>query len=210
MRCLQRIGHAVCLLVHESLRYIKDHHKEMIINRFGLHSATPSEQFHALMYPLRSQSVIAWLECVVLGLLLFSPCEQNVIRRHFKHSFISVDTLMTYMEKLTEVVEAKVKKILPERFAVVLDCWAGSNTHYVAIRATFSVEDPCGYNSVLLGVAPIGDEDFQSAVEHFMFLKLVLSVYSRTLEQVVELLHNNATTNHAFYGTGPLCRMAQA
>jgi hypothetical protein len=40
-----------------------------------------------------------------------------------------------YMGKLTNLVEEKIKKILPNQFAVAFDGWTESSTHYLAVFA---------------------------------------------------------------------------
>lgn len=71
------------------------------------------------------------------GLAPILFCEQNVIRRHFRHSTISVDALMQYMRFLTNIVPEKVKAILPGRFAIVFDGWTGGDSHYVSAFSHF-------------------------------------------------------------------------
>lgn len=60
-----------------------------------------------------------------MGLQPFSIVENVVMRRHFRHTSISVDTLMRYMHRLTKVVEKRISAMLPEKFGIVFDGWSG-------------------------------------------------------------------------------------
>lgn len=179
--------------------HIQINHAELIAQRASAAaSVAPTLLMESMKYPARTRAAFAWLECIVLSLLPFSFCEQNVVRRHFRHSSISVDTLMTYLSQLTTLVEEKIKEKLPSRFAVIFDGWTGGDTHYVSVFASFPAVNACGYESVLLALAPMGEEDSHTADEHYSFLKFVLSVYGKTIENVVALVGDNENTNRAF------------
>jgi len=92
----------------------------------------------------------------------------------------------------------KIENTLPDSFAVVFDGWSAGPTHYVSVFATFPAELPAGYDKLLLGIAPMGEELSQSAEEHVDFLDFVLEVFGRSRNNVAALIGDNANTNRAF------------
>lgn len=133
-----------------------------------------------------------------MGLQPFSFCELNVMRRHFRHGTQSVDTLMRYLSKLTDQVETKINELPPERFEIIFNGWSGGDAHYIAIFETYPSTKPCVFDSVLLSIAPMVEEDLLAADDHYEFLHFLLSVYDKTMEKVVALIGDNANTNRAF------------
>lgn len=99
-------------------------------------------------------------------------CQQNVIRRHFRHGSISVDTLMVYMYRMTWFVRSEAKDKLRKHIAVVLYGWSGGATQYVAVFVTLPATNPSGYEKVRLALAPMGDKDSDTAEEHSTFWNL--------------------------------------
>lgn len=146
--------------------HVNAHHKDMIDDRIRQCSQRPSKYFQSLSYSAKTQSVLAWMECVIMGLHPFSFCEQKVIRRDFRRFIISVDALMRYMRLLTKIVDEKVKAILPDHFPIVFDGRTGGHSHYVSVFATSPSDHTKGFDSVMLAIAPMGDEDCQGADEH--------------------------------------------
>ena len=49
------------------------------------------------------------------------------------------------MELLTRIVQAKLRKLHSNKFALVFDSWATADVHYVAMQATFPAAIPTGY-----------------------------------------------------------------
>lgn len=72
------------------------------------------------------------------------------------------------------------------------------DTHYVGVLATFPSEKPCGFDSKLLALAPMGNEDSQNADDHFEFLEFVLGVFGKSFSNVAVLIGDNCNTNRAF------------
>jgi hypothetical protein len=46
-----------------------------------------------------------------------------------------------YLKAVAQVVEDNTKEILPEKFALVFDCWSEDSTHFLAIFARFPSND---------------------------------------------------------------------
>lgn len=178
--------------------HINSRHKDAIKRRQSTARTQTSFASGGLSLPKKTQAAHAWLEAVILGLQPFSFVENTIMRKHFRHSPISVDSLMRYINKLTHIVERHIAALLPEKFGIVFDGWAGGDTHYVGVFATYPSAKPCGFDSVLLAFAPMGDEDSQNAYEHFEFLEFVLGVYDKSFKNVAALIGDNCNTNRAF------------
>ncbi len=75
----------------------------------------------SLFYSKKPVQVHAWIDIVVMGLMLFNVGSNPVFCRHMKHATICYPSLLKYMERLTTVVEKKITRILPSKFALVVD-----------------------------------------------------------------------------------------
>lgn len=104
--------------------------------------------------------------------------------------------LVTYMGNLITCLEDKKQGHLT--FAVLCDEWADGNTHNNGVFATFPDGTTLGYERVLLCISLIDNRDCMDAEEHFHFLKIVLSVTNQTMDNVVELVGDDSSTNCAF------------
>lgn len=168
--------------------HIHSKHDEHIQDRKSASLARKQLVSSALSFQARTGAAHAWIEAVVLCLQPFSFVENRIMRKHFNHENISVDSLMKYMHLLTKLVESHIGTMLPDKFCVVFDGWAGGDTHYVAVFATFTSNMPFGFNYELLALAPMGDEDSLNAAEHFEFLEFVLDVYGKKFSNVAALV----------------------
>lgn len=61
--------------------------------------------------------------------------------------------------------------------------------------ATFSADRFCGFDSVLLAMEPMKDDDSLSAGEHYEFLKFILSHYEKIIENVTALVNDITNTD---------------
>lgn len=149
--------------------HVNLHREDMIAERLSKNTQRPRNCFQALSFPPEAQSAFAWLKCVTIPLQPSSFFKQNFFSNHFRLSTISVDLLTRYMSTLTTVVEEKVKSVLPDSFAIILDGWSSGDTHYVSVFASFQVDGRRGFYSVFLAMTTIGDEESFSAKEHYEF-----------------------------------------
>ena len=88
--------------------------------------------------------------------------------------------------------------MLPRKIALVFDGWSGSETHYVAIFATFPAQKEYEYEKILLVFSPFEIEDSQSADDHCEFANFVLSVYSKSFLNFLGLVGNNCNVSKKF------------
>lgn len=135
--------------------------------------STQANIFTSLTYSGKTQSVVACMESMIMGSHPFSFFEQNVIRRNFWLSTISVDALMSYMSFVTNIVEQKVKAKLPDNFTIIFEGWTGGDSQYVSEFATFPSDQTKGFKSVMLEIASIGHESSQSADEDYPSLSFL-------------------------------------
>lgn len=105
---------------------------------------------------------------------------------------------MRYMSMLITVVEERIESILPDRFAVMFDGWPGGDTQYMSVFVWFPAHRRCGFDSVVLVMAPMEDADFFSVEEHYEFPKLILSVYEKSIKNVVAFVGDNTIKNRTF------------
>lgn len=68
----------------------------------------------------------------------------------------------------------------------------------MAIFATYPSNQPCGYDSLLLALARTGDEGSLNADDHFDFVRFVLSVFAKFLDNVDALIGDYCSTSKAF------------
>ena len=81
--------------------------------------------------------VYGWLDIVITALLPFSIVESKTLRENVKHDPISLSTFMLYLPRLTESVERKLTKRLPNRIELIFDGWTSGSSHYVAFLHLF-------------------------------------------------------------------------
>eukprot|EP00171_Calliarthron_tuberculosum_P021824 IDg21824t1 len=163
-------------------------------------SRKSSTQTPATMFYARKKTVHAhgWIDLVVNGLQPFSIVENEVFRRHVRYEHLSTKTLVRYLSKLSTRVEDRIRNLLPEKFALIFDGWTSSDTHFVAIFASFPVKSTNGYRTVLLSFSPFEDEVSQNAKNHYLFACFVLDLYGKSFNNVVALIGDNCETNKLF------------
>ncbi|KAH9118961.1 hypothetical protein LEN26_011855 [Aphanomyces euteiches] len=104
---------------------------------------------------------------------------------------------MKWMEKLSDGVEKKISDLLSDKCAIVFDGWSLGSTHYVAVFVSFPSSDSIGYQKYLLSFALTNEEDSLNAMSHKKYLEFVLDVFGKTLSNIVVLIGDNCSTNHA-------------
>ncbi|KAG7361649.1 hypothetical protein IV203_036750 [Nitzschia inconspicua] len=196
-KCRQKEGSGYTNLVGHITR---SHHEEYLeLHAKHVNGMKGEPEITDSSWPPKTQKLHCWISLIVDGLLPFSFCENEMARKYMKHGPIARDTVMKYIDKLSEIVENKIAEVLPMKFALVFDRWSSDdNTHYVAVFATFP--DPTkehGYSKVLLSMSPMGDGDNLTAQEHHAFITDILGVYRKSWENVICLIGENCSTNKA-------------
>ena len=82
-------------------------------------SSVPSNFF----YSKKTIQIHGWIDLVVNALQPFYSVENKVFQRVVRFESITYKTLSKYMSLLTQSVESKIARGLPDRFALVLDGW---------------------------------------------------------------------------------------
>lgn len=79
-------------------------------------------------------------------------------------------------------MENKTKSTLPDKVAIIFDGWADGNTYYDSVFATCQSDQPAGYDSVLLELTPMEDEDSLDANKHFELLQFIFQVFGESIK----------------------------
>ncbi len=132
-----------------------------------------------------------------MGLQPFTVVENPVHVQFSRYEPLCYKTLMKYIDLLTTRVEQKVAAMPPSKFAPVFDGWTVGDTHYVALFATFPAETKKGYDKLLLAFSSFDVETSLDSDDHLEFIKFVLSVFPKSLENVVLFVGDNCSTNKA-------------
>ena len=143
----------------------------------------------------KAGNLFGWIDFIVNALLPFSFVEKPIIRDHVKYKPTSLSTFMRYLSLLTEVVEQKIARLLPEKIALVFDGWTSGTSHYLAVFASFPAPNKRGYEMRLLTMSPMGDESRLDAEEHYQFISFTLSLYNKSWKNVCCLIGDNVSTN---------------
>lgn len=134
--------------------------------------------------------IMCW---VIMRNQALTEVDDPLTRELFNVEPISSKTLRKYILSVVPIVEDNIREELPNKFCVMLDGWTDNKIHYVAIYCTYT---KCGeYCETLIACAPLLNEEDLSADQHFDFLVESLSVYGRSLGDVVCLVGDNCSVN---------------
>lgn len=150
------------------------------------------------LWSKKCTNIHGWIELVTVCLQPFSICENVSFRSHVRYDPISLNSLMLYLRRLTVCVEKTISTLLPEKFALVFDGWSSIDSHYMGMFATFPSDNKDGFKKLLLAFSPFEDETSQNSDQHIQFCNFVLTLYNKTLDNVVALIGDNCSTNKAF------------
>lgn len=102
------------------------------------------------------------------------------------------------MEYLTTSVEENASNGLLDKLAMVFDLCSGGDTHYVATSAVLPLTYPTGYACLLLLITLIVYEYSLNTDEHYAFLKFVLYLHQKSIENLVAIAVDNTSTHKTF------------
>ena len=79
----------------------------------------------------KASNIFSWLRWITLKRLPFSFVEDNLTAEYTNLKPITRQTFVTYLEKLTPLVERQIAANLPVKFGLVSDGWTnfGTSTH---------------------------------------------------------------------------------
>lgn len=88
-----------------------------------MQEGTKLSQFQLEEYfnTVKSGNLYGWLNFIINGLPQFTFFEKPIIRKHLRHDAPSLNTFMKYMSDLSQIVEHKISKLLPSKFALVIE-----------------------------------------------------------------------------------------
>ena len=86
----------------------------------------------------KAKNIYGWIEQIVFGDKPFDTCEDQLKLKYSKLEKISKITVLKYLEGLSEVVQERLKKILPSKIWLKFDSWTHSDEHYTCIFASWT------------------------------------------------------------------------
>ena len=113
----------------------------------------------------------------------FSFVESKLTRKYSTLEPMSVDTFVSYMQKLTSHVEEKVRNILPPKIGLVLDGWSHQSVYYLGIFAVFNKSGQ--QKKRPLSLAPLLDEQSLTAGSHIESIQDVLQIYNKDSDSII-------------------------
>lgn len=108
------------------------------------------------------------------------------------------NTVTTYLEPLTWVLEKNIAITLPSKFALVCDGWYSGDSHYVAGFATYILRKTNAYQHKMIWFSSFEYDDKLSANEHNAFISFILNLYGKKFENLVAILGDKRSTNRSF------------
>lgn len=102
-----------------------------------------------------------------------------------------------YMQKLIVCVETKIRSIITDKFALVFGGQITPQAHYVAVFVSFSARNNFEYRCACLTMFSLEDETTQDATKHVNFLRSVLEVFGKTVNNFMALIGHNCAVNPA-------------
>lgn len=134
-------------------------------------------------------------------LLPFSTVENRFSRKQSKYGNVCVNSFKLYMHKGVKKVEEKIKEEMPDLFSILFDGWTDGSTHFLAIFATYPIQatstNYLGYQNTLLTLSPLNEEDSLGASSHFEFIQYILSVYRKSICNLLSITADNCSINLA-------------
>jgi len=143
----------------------------------------------------KAKNYFCWIEWICSELRPFSFVESEYTRKYCSLEPICRNTLTKIMNLVTRRVERKITTTLPSVFAIIIDGWTKSSTHYVGVFASYLENDTRTH--VLLGFSPLLEETSLGASQHFEYLNFILNLYGKSFNNVVCIIADNCETNKA-------------
>jgi hypothetical protein len=143
----------------------------------------------------KSSNIYSWIDWIVAENLPFNFCEKECTRKYVRLKSISVESVMKYMELLVIEVEERIKKDLPDKFALVFDGWSEDSTHFIGIFAVYFDKVKGGNMRHLLAFTPLLDETDLSANSQSALIVDTLELYGRNISNLVCIIGDNCSTN---------------
>lgn len=123
----------------------------------------------------------------------FSEIDNTVTRSFLKTKVESSKSVRKYILSMVPLVEHAVIAELPARFGLLFNGWSDGCVHFVAIFATYRIDDQ--YHETLIAFSPLLQEDDMGAAQHLEFIKESLQVNQKSLKNVVAIISDNCAVN---------------
>lgn len=122
-----------------------------------------------------------------------------VVREHLKYENLSPNYFRNYINLVKEHVESNISELIPDCIDLVFDNKSTPDAHYASISATFPTKNGGRFEAVCVALYPLENESRKDADEHIIFIALVLSVYSKSMNDVVAVIANKCSTDLRTY-----------
>ena len=118
------------------LTHIQQQHKN---SNVGASSSNESRNVAIENYFVsdKAKNIFGWLDWIIGNLEPFNFVSNQKNRQYSTLEGISTNTFLHNVHKLTALVEEKISSVLPDKFALIIDGWSHTSTHYLAIFASF-------------------------------------------------------------------------
>ena len=134
----------------------------------------------------KAYNIFAWIDWIITDNRVLRFVEGELTRKYSNLTPIDTDTLVKYMDKLVTSVEANIKENLPEKFGLIFDGWSDqTSTHYFGIYAVYSEDVTKPRKVRLLAFSPLLSEEDLSAESHVAFLSSTLSIFGKTVTDIL-------------------------
>ena len=150
----------------------------------------------------REKEMFKWIEFVVMKNLPVSIVDCPYTRDITRLKNVSAQTLRCHILELLSVVKETIQAELPPKFIIVFDGWTEGFHHYIGIAAAYlkvgadSEEVPV---QSILSMKPLLADGMKGmqATDHLEHVEKVLESYGKTLENILYLVGDNCSVNHA-------------
>ena len=138
------------------------------------------------------------LTCIFIDNLTLNFVKKPNARKNVRLKTISTKSLKKYMQLLTQALEEKISRLLPDKFGQVFDGWSNGGVRYIATFATFDRQPE--NKPILLAFSPMDDKQDLTAMSFMTFLLTPMTCtanhwkifhsFSRIIVALIRLLAN--------------------
>lgn len=150
-----------------------------------------------LFYCLVVLTIHGWLCSVMRCFLHFSVVNDSDVCTHTRYNGISMDTFKNHLTAIATHNKHNICTTLSDRFVFVFDKQTTPEAHYVAVFATYPLENSVGCHSACLAMSPLENETTHDADKHSRILNFELSVFGKDASNVATLIGNNCNVNRS-------------
>ena len=149
-----------------------------------------------------AKNMFAWIEWIVMADLPITIVDNEYYRKRSNLKPTSYKTVSKHMEALMKILEANIKRGLPQTFGLLFDGWSCDGEHYIGIFSTWVRDDgtvlkrliSCGVQDLPEGEAAAASFGF-AAEDIGDYVFDVLAKYDRDFSAIEFMTGDNAYVN---------------